>query len=160
MNTLEIINRVPATKTEQKSMAEQFINLVADGEVSPIEAVTKMKSIAETISIFLKDERVKDAVLAECEKYGRGESPEYRGAVVQMKEAGVKYDFKVCGDPVYDEIYACEQGLIEKRKEREKFLRTLTQPKTEIDEETGEIYKLNPPVRESTTTFSVTFKNK
>ena len=46
MNTLEIINLVPATKTEQKSMAEQFINLVADGEVSPIEAVTKMKSLS------------------------------------------------------------------------------------------------------------------
>lgn len=160
MNTLELMSKVPATKSEQMNLAETFIRRMEEGEVSPVEAVVQMKSLAEAIGLFLKDERVKNAVLAECEKYGKGERPSFRGATVQVKETGVKYDFMACGDPVYTDLATREAEIADERKAREKFLRTLTKPKTELDEETGEVYNLLPPVRQSTTTFAITFKNE
>lgn len=86
MNNKLIINRIPSSKTEQKEMANAFISKVIDGGINPIDAVVQMKSISETVNTFLKDENIKDAVIQECEKYGKGESPGYLGAVIQIKE--------------------------------------------------------------------------
>ena len=104
MSNKLIINRIPSSKTEQKEMANAFISKVIDGDINPIDAVVQMKSISETINTFLKDENIKDAVIQECEKYGKGESPGYLGAVIQIKETGVTYDFSVCNDPVYERL--------------------------------------------------------
>ena len=117
-----------------------------------------MKSISETINTFLKDESIKDAVIQECEKYGKGESPGYLGAVIQIKETGVKYDFSVCNDPVYERLVEERKIIDEQCKEREKYLKTLSKSKTEIDEDTGDIFQLFPPAKQSTTSYSITFK--
>lgn len=157
MNELTI-NRVPANKTEQKNMADEFVRQVLEGEVNPIQAVVQMKSLYESIGNFLKNEEVKECVIKECDQYGKGEYPTFNGATIQVKEAAVKYDFSECGDAEYNSIMNQIEELKEKAKEREKFLKTITKPTTIVDEETGEIVTLLPPSRQSTTTFAVTFK--
>ena len=62
------INRIPASKSEQEELASLFIQKILDGEISAIEAVIQMKSISETVSMFLKNQEVKDAVIKETEK--------------------------------------------------------------------------------------------
>ena len=79
------ISKIPATKSEQEQLASLFIQKVLDGEISAIEAVIQMKSISESISLFLKDNDIREAVIKETEKYGKGETPSYKGAVVQVK---------------------------------------------------------------------------
>lgn len=151
-------SRIPVTKSEQTNLSEAFVSAVQNGDINPIDAVVQMKSIAETIGIFLKDNRIREAVLKECAKYGKGENPAFHGAVVQQKETGVSYDFMVCADPVWTDLMAREQEIADQRKEREKYLRTITKPKPEIDESTGEVYTIKPPARSSTTTYAITFK--
>ena len=158
MNNKLIINKIPSSKTEQKEMANAFISKVIDGDINPIDAVVQMKSISETVNTFLKDENIKDAVIQECEKYGKGESPSYLGAVIQIKETGVTYDFSVCNDPVYERLVEERKIIDEQCKEREKYLKTLSKSKTEIDEDTGDIFQLFPPAKQSTTSYSITFK--
>ena len=80
------INKIPASKSEQEQLASLFIQKVLDGEISAIESVIQMKSISEAISMFLKSQEVRDAVVKETEKYGKGEIPSYKGASIQIKE--------------------------------------------------------------------------
>lgn len=153
-----IINRIPSSKTEQKEMANAFVSKVTDGNINPIDAVIQMKSLSETINAFLKSEEIKDAVIIECEKYGKGERPCYNGAILQLKETGVNYDFSVCNDPVYSRLIKQRDDINQQCKEREKYLKAISKPKAEIDEDSGEIFILNPPSKQSTTSYSITFK--
>ena len=151
MNNELIINRVPSSKTEQKEMANAFVSKVTDGNINPIDAVIQMKSISETINAFLKSGEIKDAVIIECEKYGKGERPCYNGAILQLKETGVKYDFSVCNDPVYSRLIKQRDDIDQQCKEREEYLKAISKPKAEIDEDSGEVFILNPPSKQSIT---------
>ena len=91
-------------------------------------------------------------------KYGKGEIPTSSGASFQVKETGVKYDFSQCNDPVWNNLKEQADRINEQLKEREKYLKVIKNPKTEIDEETGEVYTIIPPTRTSTTSYTVTFK--
>lgn len=153
-----IINRIPSSKTEQKKMANALVSKVTDGNINPIDAVIQMKSLSETINAFLKSEEIKDAVIIECEKYGKGERPCYNGAILQLKETGVNYDFSVCNDPVYSRLIKQRDDIDQQCKEREKYLKAISKPKAEIDEDSGEVFILNPPSKQSTTSYSITFK--
>ena len=157
MNEL-IIYTIPQTKSEQSSMAAQFVEQVKNGDVSPLDAVAKMKSLQEVITAFLKNKDVVSAVLNECDKYGKGETPTSNGAAFTVKETGVKYDFSGCGDPVWNRLKEESDRISEQMKEREQYLKIIKGTKTEIDEETGEVYTLNQPTRTSTTSFAITFK--
>ena len=157
MNEL-IINTIPQTKSEQSSMAAQFVEQVKNGDVPTLDAVAKMKSLQEVITAFLKNEDVVSAVLNECDKYGKGETPTSNGAAFTVKETGVKYGFSACNDPVWNRLKEESDRISEQMKEREKYLKIIKGTKTEIDEETGEVYTLNQPTRISTTSFAITFK--
>ena len=152
------ITSVPSNKTEQKAMAQRFIERVTDGDVDPIAAIVQMKSLSETITTFLKDESVKDVVIKECGKYGKGEYASFKGAEVSVKEGGVKYDYSVCHDPQWDYLNEQMQQLKAQMKERETYLHAITKPIPSIDDETGEVFTLYPAAKSSTTTFAVTFK--
>lgn len=160
MNDNELIplNRVPATKKEQKALAEGLARRVAEGEVAPMAAYVQMKSLAESISIFLKDDAVRESVMAECLRYGRGETPMYCGAEVGVRECGVKYDYAACRDPVWHELHLQAEQANAQLKAREDYLRAIREPKAELDESTGEVYTIYPPARQSVTTLTVKFK--
>lgn len=157
MKEITLFGKVPVTKTGQNELRELMKNSLADGEVNPIEAVVKAKSMYEVLSSFLKDDDVKELVVNECEKYGKGETPSFAGAKVQVKETGVKWDYTDCGDPVYDSLALQMEELKRLMKEREAYLKTITVRKTEVDEETGEIYTVLPPVRTAGTSYSITY---
>ena len=115
MNTTDtfpfVASRIPATKSAQAELAETLVAAVQDGDINPIDAVVQMKSIAESINAFLKDDRIREAVLSECAKYGKGETPAFRGAKVQQKEAGASFDYMACADPVWTDLMAREQEI-------------------------------------------------
>jgi hypothetical protein len=48
--------------------------------------------------------------------------------------------------------------LKEKVKHRETFLKALKEPLSIIDEETGDLQRVHPPKKSSSTTVKVTFK--
>lgn len=152
------ISDIPSTKSGQRELSKELARRVTDGDISPISAYVQMKSLGAVIDNFLKDKDVKEAAIAECEKYGKGETPSFKGATMKVGETGVKYDFTVCGDPVWNTLNEQLEHLREQMSQREKYLKTLSFTKTEIDEATGEIYTLYPPARQSTTSVIVTYK--
>ena len=157
MNELTV-NKIPASKEEQAVISSAMINSVLDGEIDAIKAVVQAKSLVETLTLFLKDKGVNDLVLREVEKYGKQTSKD--GATISIKEVGSKWDYSECGDPIYNRLSAKKAEIEEKLKEREALLKVTKEPRTEVDEETGEVYTVNPPSKSSTTSYSITFKSK
>lgn len=157
MNELTV-NKIPASKEEQAVLSSAMINSVLDGEIDPIKAVVQAKSLVETLTLFLKDKGVNDLVLREVEKYGKQTSKD--GATIAIKEVGSKWDYSECGDPIYNRLSSQKAEIEEKLKEREALLKATREPRTEVDEETGEVYTVNPPSKSSTTSYAITFKIK
>ena len=157
MNELTV-NKIPASKEEQSVLSSAMINSVLDGEIEAIKAVIQAKSLVETLTLFLKDKGVNDIVIREVEKYGKQTSKD--GATIAIKEVGSKWDYSECGDPIYNRLSSQKAEIEEKLKERESLLKSTREPRTEVDEETGEVYTVNPPSKSSTTSYAITFKIK
>ena len=146
------------SKQTQKSVAEKFIELVKSGDVSPLEAYAEVKGAAETLNVFLKDKTVVGIVIDTCNRYGKGEVPTYKGVALAVTEAGVKYAFDECGDPVYNALVQQKNALDEKIKERQKFLLAVPEDgMTVVDPDSGEVFTAHKPPKSSTTTIRVTF---
>ena len=157
MNELTL-NKIPISKDEQSVLSSAMINSVLDGEIDAIKAVVQAKSLLETLTLFLKDKGVNDLVLREVEKYGKQTSKD--GATIAIKEVGSKWDYSECGDTIYNSLSVKKAEIEEKLKEREAILKATKEQRTEVDEETGEVYTVNPPSKSSTTSYAITFKIK
>jgi hypothetical protein len=84
------------------------------------------------------------------------------GNTFEIVEAGVKYDYSVCGDPIWNRLNAELESIKEKIKEREVYLKTIksaTPVGNVLDNDTSELHEnveLYPPVKTSTSTFKQT----
>ncbi|MCR9066769.1 MAG: hypothetical protein NXI00_22555, partial [Cytophagales bacterium] len=77
--------------------------------------------------------------------------------VKMTKSQSTRYDYSGCQDPELNDLTKELAILTEKIKARESFLKGLKKPLTVIDEETGDISKIFPPVKLSTDVIKCTF---
>jgi hypothetical protein len=91
------------------------------------------------------------------EAYKYGKSFEHYNAKFEIKEMGVKYDYSVCQDPVYNSLKNKLSILEDEIKAREKYLKAILPSGVETLLE-DEIVTLYPPSKTSTTTISVNLK--
>ena len=106
-------------------------------------------------NLLLPKEKLREYVINELSKYQKGQDITKHGATFQLKEAGVSYDYSGCGHAQYNELKQQIAILNEQCKEIEKFLRTIKDSMTVVDESTGEIITIHAPIRRSTTTYSI-----
>lgn len=149
-NALSTITAMPATKEQIHTFVQKAKGEILSGTYDPLEIEIYLKAMEETIKAIRSDREVRDYVLSEAEKYGK--SFEYKGAKVNIREAGVRYDFSACGDPVHDKLTSEVKDLTEQKKAREKLLKALTGEMA--DPESGAV--INPPVKTSSTTIAIT----
>lgn len=77
------------------------------------------------------------------------------GFTFTKKEAGAKYDFSNCNHPKWIELSQKESELKEQKKVIETTLKTIKAPMTIVDDETGDIISVNPPIKSSKTIIEV-----
>lgn len=133
---------------------EQVLQSIRKGEQNPLDiqlSKIKMEKILKGIS---DNPDIQDAITNEFEKYGE-RTIEYKGAILQQQEAGVKYDFSGCGDPIMDEYLKEEEELKQKISERAKFLKNIPVLGI-VDPETGVF--IYPPAKSSKTIIKTTLK--
>lgn len=147
---------IPFTKENQKATAQTLVTKVVEGEADPIQVFSTVKAVVESLTIFLKDKSVVETTAAAVEKYGNTGAL-FNGANLCIAEVGVKYDFSVCEDPEWNELAAQRAELDAKIKARETFLRGIPREATIVNEDTGEITKIFPPAKSSSTSVKVTF---
>lgn len=140
---LSYIYVLPSAKSEVSIFASQIIGEVESGNINPIELKIRLKWIERLIDAI--DKPIKDAVLREASKFGK--RFEHNGFRIEETETGTSYDYS--NDVIWN-------TLKEKIKEREAFLKTLKEPLSIVDEETGEITICVPPIKKSTTSLRFT----
>lgn len=142
------------TKGVQAEAAGELVRSALSGDTSVMEAYAKMKAVAETIGTALKDRELTEALISEVDDFGKQRAT-WHGVEFQRAEMGVKYDYSVCGDSVWNELAEQKRQLEAQMKEREAFLKTITGAIEVADAATGEL--LAPPARTSSTGVKVTF---
>ncbi len=136
---------LPQTKEQIEHFSNMLISEIQNGQVDPLELLKHQKSI-EKVFEKIKDD-LRKASIDVAEKYGKGKFG-LHGANFEVKEMGVKYDYKHCNDKVWEK-------LEKDKKDRETFLKSLTTVITIVDEETGEAVTVYPPLKTSTTSVVV-----
>ena len=71
MSNIKLFESCPINKSDQNDLANRLINPVLDGDINPVEATVKAKSLIEVLTKFVNDDRVKDCTLSEIEKNGK-----------------------------------------------------------------------------------------
>lgn len=133
---------------------EQVLNSIREGEQNPLDVHLSRVKMEKILKGINDNPEIQEAVMREFEKYGQ-KNVEYKGALLQQQEAGVKYDFSGCSDPLMDSYIKETEALKEKMKEREKFLKNI--PSTGVvDPETGSF--IYPPAKSSKTIIKTTLK--
>lgn len=145
---------IELSKASAEGNAEQIAELVKSGEANALDVSTKLAWIISTCEQARK--LIQSDAVDEIEKHN-GKTT-VNGAEVIKKETGAKYDYSVCADSEWERCSVEEKSAAEKRKEREKFLKTLTKPLTIANEETGEMETLNPPIKSSQTNIQISFQ--
>lgn len=155
------------TKSSLKDVVVGLKYQVDEGKLDHIEllkALTMMKKVGEALTSTAKDNKFKEIAkeyISDTYDSVRklGLDNELLGARFECSETGVKYDFEVCGDSEWEELNTKVIQYKEMLSEREKFLKTI--PKDGLDilnEESGEVSKIFPPSKSSTSTVKVTLK--
>ena len=132
------------------SQAKEFI---LSGEIDPLKVWANMSRFKKMIEA-LQDAEIKDYALRKLSKYGK--EHQVSDCKLEQFEAGVKYDYTVCGDGTLDELYKMRNAVNMDIKDRESMLRGIPENATLADADTGEI--LRHPIRTSKTTIKTTFK--
>jgi len=146
-----------ASKDLQKDIAQRIIESVKEGEQSALQIAGKIKFITDSLEEASKE--IKPLVIEEAQKYDRNESLIVLGGyLVEVKEMGIKYDYSQCNHPRLTEIDQELAKLSEEKKSIEATLKSLKASMTLVDEGTGEVITVYPPLKKSTTTPVFTFK--
>lgn len=157
MTTIKLFDNYPKNKFDQQMLANDIILPVIEGEVNPIETYIKARSMLEALKIVTDDDRIKDLVITEVEKYGN--KTEYNSASLQVKDVGVKYDYSVCNDQIYNDLLYMLNDIKEQIKIREKLLSKIpSDGATIVYEQTGEVRTIYPPIKQGSQGITITFK--
>jgi hypothetical protein len=146
---------LPTTQTQVDIFSDQIIESVRQGEANPIEVLILMKAFERAQKRIL--EEIRENYVNEASKYPES-SFEFNGTKIEKAELGTMYNYAVCNDTVLERLEVDFDTAKEKLDERKKFLQALKQPLTVVDELTGEVVTINPPVKKSTSGLKVFIK--
>lgn len=150
MKQLINIKEIEPSKESLPRLAEKITQSVEDGFERAVELSGKLDFIAK-VCLEAKNS-LKEKTIKEVE-----DGFSAKGYKVEVCEAGVSYDYSRCNDSEYKKLIDSMNALQKRIKDREKFLKSLKPEGFEYaDSETGEVIKLYPPVKKSTTTTRFT----
>lgn len=149
MNTINTLMLMPSNSSEVSTFFDGIKSAIINGEIDPLDVLRQITSMSNLIKEFNADKDIQDEILRESEKYGK-KSFEAKNMKLQIKEVGVKYDFKNCGHSGW---YEKQEKLTEVKndiKNIETTLKTIKESSPElVDAESGEM--LRPAAKTSTT---------
>ena len=126
---LKIISKIPQTKQEIDIYAINIRNIFFSGDVSELFLWKNINAMHSLLSKVKDDDKIKKLVVKKRDDIKEKHYENY-GAIFDIRETGVKYDYAACGDAEYDEICAEVEKWTNKKKEREEFLKTIKPDQT------------------------------
>jgi hypothetical protein len=145
------------TKTEREEFVTMILDTLNDGQISPLDLHLQVKCMEDLIAQLKDQQKYKDAVLNDAEHHGKKFT--YKNAAIDIREVGTKYDYTNCNDDELNQLTEQSIELAAKLKARQKFLQLSPIEGTSIlNEATGEVTKVYPPSKTSTTSVVVSLK--
>ena len=129
-------NTLPTTPQQVEAFAEKLRTELNSGIFNPLDLLVAKKAIDSVFEIIKDD--LKTNVETEASKWAE-KSFSYHGVTI-TKGSKSTYDYSVCKHPEYDR-------LTKRIKELEAYLKTLSKSTPMLDEETGELITINPPLK-------------
>ena len=154
-NAISTLKYFNTSKVGINSFVDKVVSEVEGGLINPLDLVIYLRSIEKSVDGI--NGRVKQMILDEADKYSE-KTFEYKGALISKEELGVKYDYENCEDLIWNKLDSEIKDLMERKKDREAFLKTIKDSIGYTDTETGETWKVNPPIKRSTSGIKVTIK--
>jgi hypothetical protein len=140
------------------------IKIVADNVVSNIMENGNVIEVADTISkmeLFLKELKSNTSYIGilydEVSKYGKSYTTA-SGTKLELAEVGVKYNYKICQDAIWNELQNSLESIQALIKNRETFLKAVPNHGLDIINEDGEVLKIYPPNKSSTSSVKCTIQ--
>jgi hypothetical protein len=142
------------TKTQLKVIAQQTIynSLETGNVIAMADAFAKVEFLIKEIKSF---PAYIDYLREEVSKYGKSHTTS-SGTKIELAEVGTKYDYQTCNDA---ELVNLNSKLLEIEnaiKDRQAFLKTLPISGIEIILDGGEVAKIYPPIKTSTSSVKCT----
>jgi len=157
LQTAENMAAFAVSKANREELAIQIVEAIDAGELNPLDIHYQVKAMEDFIKMLTANSRYKDALLTEGMKHGK--SFQFNGSKMEIKETGVKYNYSKCGDPNWQLLEDQITELKDKQKAVEAHLKVLPDEGMEVvNAESGEVIKMYPPVKISTTSIAVTLK--
>jgi len=153
LTTTNILSLFQTDKAQRFSFVRDVITRILAGDADPIKVHLQLKAMQEIIGEITSDPQYRDALLDESAKYGKT-FERYNGKF-SIKETGTRYDYSQCGDSELADLYEKKTELDAKIKTREAFIKMLPVEGIDIVTEDGELRKIYPPAKSSTTSVTV-----
>ena len=147
MNALSTITVLPSTKEEQKNYIALVKESILSGEQNPLIIARQLNAFAGVLKELQADKDIRECFMLEAQKYGSKTFDLGAKFTIQNRKS---YDYT--NDTKWSEINASIEALKVKLKEREEFLKHLTEPMADLD--SGEI--INPVPFESSEILVIT----
>jgi hypothetical protein len=143
------------TKTQLKIAADTVVNdIIENGNALPAaEALSAMENFVKEVK---GNKQYIDFVRDEIAKHGKVANTG-SGTKIELAEVGTKYDFSRCEYPKIIELQKQIDELEAELSSHKDFLKTVPLSGLLVsDEITGEMYKVYPPSKTSTSSYKVT----
>lgn len=150
-----VIRQLSVSKPGIEMFCKQLISSVKNGEVNPLELKAFLKTMEKIIEQV--DKETKDEQLNEAMRYSERKFTAY-GCEMEQCEVATKYDYVSCGDPVYNQRLRIAEEAKAQLDERSAFLKALREPLTIVDDESGEVATVCPPIKRSISGIKVSIK--
>lgn len=142
-------------KKEIAENVSKIVTLVTDGHEDELNTLIFAK---KGVEFFSQLEKAIRPIAEEKIRIGRSETYSKYNVDVVVADTGVKYDYSACGDPVWQRLKEQAEAAAKALKEREDMLKTIKSQQTMVDDESGEVFTINPPVRSAKTGLKLTLK--
>lgn len=133
-----------------KQTVDQARIHLSDGHVDALKMFITAKKGQE---LFTQLEKTVRPYAEQETRLSKGEIYKKFGCEITERVTGASYDFTNCDDEEWNNLTAQISELTDQRKEREKFLKTITKP---IFDENG--IQINPPIKKGKIGLAVSIK--
>lgn len=149
-----VLSMFAHTSTSIDVFSDSIIADVKNGEVDPLNVLIWLRAFEKASKRIL--EEIKSNLETAAEKYP-GIKFQFMGNDVEKADFG-KYDYLTSKDPVYERRLAIANAADTLVKERQEWLKTVKAPMKILDEDTGELVEILPPLKKSNIGLKVTIK--
>jgi hypothetical protein len=150
---MENINLKCILDSEKHQLDTLIDVIVNEAEGYELEAYITAKKLEYVVKSLI--EVLQPMAITEAEKQ-KGNT--LYGAEVNVKDTGVRYNFLDCGYSPYNDLVSGKKQIESELKLMETMLKSINKKTTIVDEESGDVMEIKPPIRTAGTSIVLTIK--